>query len=272
MIKFSPTLTMQYDTAFSPFTAAQFDQGLQWAKASGFDGVEVCISNYNGVDIPALKAKLDALELGCSTISTGQARTLEKIALLSADATAVERTQQRFYQHIDAAAVLGSKVTMGLLRGLGVPENQTAQKKLLAEQMKPIVEYADKKGVTIIFEGINRYETALLCSAAEAAEFVRVYLGNPDCVGVLWDVFHANIEDPSMEAAIEAIGDKLKHVHFADSNRWFPGYGHIDFDGVYKMLKARGYSEYCSFECNNLPSVEAVRTNAGPFIRHLRAL
>lgn len=268
-MKFSPTLTLQYDTAFSPFTAAEFDEGLQWAKASGFDGVEICISNYNGIDIPALKAKLDALELGVSTLSTGQARTLEKIALLS-DPVSVRRTQQRFYEHIDAAAVLGSKVTMGLLRGLGVPENQEGQKKLLAEQMKPIVEYADKKGVTIIFEGINRYETALLCSAAEAAEFVRVYLGNPDCVGVLWDVFHANIEDPSMEAAIEAIGDKLKHVHFADSNRWFPGYGHIDFEGVCRMLKARGYSEYCSFECNNLPSVEVVRNNAGPFIQRLR--
>ena len=271
MIKFSPTLTLQYDTAFSPFTAARFDEGLQWAKDSGFDGVEICISNYNGIDIPALKEKLDKLQLGVSTLSTGQARTLEKIALLS-DPVSVERTQQRFHQHIDAAAILGSKVTMGLLRGLGVPENQEAQKKLLAEQMKPIVEYADKKGVTVIFEGINRYETALLNSAAEAAEFVRVYLGNPDSVGVLWDVFHANIEDPSMEAAIDAIGDKLRHVHFADSNRWFPGYGHIDFEGVYQMLKARGYSDYCSFECNNLPSVEAVRTNAGPFIQRLRSL
>lgn len=272
MIKFSPTLTLQYDTPFSPFAAAEFDAGLQWAKASGFDGVEVCISNYDGVDVPALKAKLDALGLGCSTLSTGQARTLEKIALLSPDPTAVQRTQQRFYQHIDAAALLGSKVTMGLLRGLGVPENQEAQKRLLAEQMKPIVDYADQKGVTIIFEGINRYETALLCSAAEAAEFVRVYLGDPDCVGVLWDVFHANIEDPSMEAALDAIGDKLKHVHFADSNRWFPGHGHIDFEGICRMLNARGYGEYCSFECLNLPSREYIRTNAGDYIRRLRTL
>lgn len=272
MIRFSPTLTMQYDTAFSPFSAAEFEAGLQWAKAAGFDGVEVCISHYHGLDIPALRARLDELGLGCSTLSTGQSRTLENLSLLHEDAAQVKATQQRLMEHIDAAALLGSKVTLGLLRGLGTVGNEAAQKKRLAEAMKPLVEYAAQKDVTLVLEAINRYETALLNSVEETASFIRDDLGGPTQVKILWDVFHANIEDVSMAAAAKAAGSRLGHVHFADSNRMFPGYGHIDFAEVYRLLLAMGFDGYISFECLNRPSVQAVREQSAGFIAGLRKI
>ena len=45
MMKFSSTMTIQYDTIFSPFTAAQYPEALDWLRDSGFDAAEVCISH-----------------------------------------------------------------------------------------------------------------------------------------------------------------------------------------------------------------------------------
>jgi sugar phosphate isomerase/epimerase len=269
LIKFSATVTCQYDSIFSPFKAAEFDKALNWLEQSGFDGAELCISNYDSIDINELKQKLDLHGLGCSTISTGQACGLEDLSLTHQDAKKRLETQRRVFQHIDAAAILNSMVTIGYLRGTSHSGNIKEKEKLLAESMLPCLEYAARHNVTLLLEPINRYEISLLNNAEETIEF---YNGFEDTnnLGILWDTFHANIEDAGFESAIALLGTKLKHVHLADSNRNFPGYGHIDFDLIYSHLQTINYDGYLSFECLNQPSVEIVQTNAGAFIQRLR--
>ena len=46
VMKFSATVTLQYDTIFSPFSVTDYVKGLDWIKENGFDGAELCISNY----------------------------------------------------------------------------------------------------------------------------------------------------------------------------------------------------------------------------------
>ena len=105
MMKFSSTMTIQYDTIFSPFTAAQYLEALDWLRDSGFDAAEVCISHYRDLDVEGFKAELDRRGLACSNISTGQARTLEHITLLD-DGETLERAQERLMEHIRAAKIL----------------------------------------------------------------------------------------------------------------------------------------------------------------------
>lgn len=268
-MKFSGTLTVQYDTVFSPFYASQYNEGLDWIEKSGFDGAELCISNYEGLDIPAIHAELERRHLGCSTISTGQSRALENISLLHTG-DALRKAQERMIQHIDAASILGSKVTLGLLRGLGTPGAEKEERLTLAKNMEPIVDYACQKHVTIILEAINRYETSLFNSADGVMDFIEKDLANAECMGVLWDIFHANIEDAHFDEAIDRMGKRLGHVHMADSNRMFPGYGHIDFIAIAKKLAVSGFDQYMSYECLNRPSVEVVRQESGAFINKLR--
>ncbi len=271
-MRFSSTVTLQYDTIFSAFSHGDFLKGLDWLKESGLDSAEICISNYNGVDVEKIKDELDKRGLGCSTLSTGQARGLEGLSLIGVPADVTKKTQERFMQHIDAAAVLGSKVTIGLMRGLGSQATEKQDLKDLSEAMKPLIDYASKKGVTLLLEAINRYETALLNSAESTLDFIKGDLGDPDCVGILWDLFHANIEDIGYGRSIERMGKKLQHIHIADSNRMFPGYGHTDFAAILKAVKDTGYTEYCSFECLNLPSLETVLKETGPWVQQMRKL
>ncbi len=269
-MKFSATVPLQYDTVFSPYQASEWLKGLDWICDSGLDGAELCISHYENIDLNRIKEQLDQRGLECSTISTGQARGLEGLSLIGVSSELCKKTQDRFKQHIDAASILKSKVTVGLMRGIGSAQTSTKDLAQLREAMLPLVDYADKKGVVLCLEAINRYETALLNSAQATLDFVQNTLGDPDCVGVLWDLFHANIEDQSFDQSICLLGDKLQHVHLADSNRMFPGYGHLDFASILGQLKARGFSNYCSFECLNQPTLEIVLKETGPWVESMR--
>lgn len=271
-MKFSATVTLQYPTIFSAFSAEAYVQGLDWIRDSGLDGAELCISHYQGLDLGLIRAQLQERGLGCSTLSTGQSRSLEGLSLIGVTPDIRKRTQQRLLEHIDAAAYLGSKVTIGLLRGLGSTASVDRDLQELAEAMKPIIEHADRRGVTLCLEAINRYETALLNSSEAAMDFIENGLGNPDCVGILWDLFHANLEDADLYACLGKMGKKLAHVHLADSNRMFPGYGHMDMKGILKAIKESGYTGYASFECLNLPDRETVLRETGHWVDSIRQL
>ena len=67
-------------------------------------------------------------------------------------------------------------------------------------------------------------------------------------LGLLLDTFHMNIEEPSVIESIKAARDRLFHFHVADSNRWYPGAGHIDFKSILETLESIGYSRFVSAE------------------------
>lgn len=271
-MKFSATVTLQYPTIFSTFSAENYVEGLDWIRDSGLDGAELCISHYRGLDLGLIRAQLQERGLGCSTLSTGQSRSLEGLSLIDVTSDIRKKTQQRLFEHIDAAAYLGSRVTIGLLRGLGSAASADRDRQELAEALKPVIDHADNRGVILCLEAINRYETALLNSAEATMDFIENELGNPDCVGILWDLFHANLEDADLYACIELMGKKLAHVHLADSNRMFPGYGHTDIKGILKAVKESGYTGYASFECLNLPDRDTVLRETGRWVESIRQL
>jgi len=85
----------------------------------------------------------------------------------------------------------------------------------------------------------------------------------------LIDTYHMNIEEASMEKAIEQAGQLLGHVHLVDSNRCAPGMGHIQFQPILETLMKIGYSGYLSGEFLPLPDDE---TAARTFLTHIRPL
>lgn len=261
-MKKSATIPLQYDTGFSPFKASEFDEALEWLQSSGFDGIEICISEPLKVDVDSLLKKLDDHRLGVSAISTGQARSLEGIHLTHEDVDKRRSAVERVKQHIDLSEKIKyPAVTIGLLRGLGDITQKNEQLRILAESLIECCEYAEKKNVRIMIEPINRYETVLLNSVEETLNFIND-LGNFNCLGVLYDTFHSNIEDKDMTEAIKLIGDRLFHVHLADSNRGLPGYGHTDFNSIYKALEETGYKGYVSLETLNMPDKNYIKKNA----------
>ena len=113
-----------------------------------------------------------------------------------------------------------------------------------------ICDYAQERNVPIAIEPINRFEgiCGFLNSMVEARSIAdEVGRG----LGVMADFFHVNIEDGPVTESLRLAGDKLMHIHLADSNRQAPGTGHIDFLDVQRTLNAMSYDGY--FAVDSVP-------------------
>ena len=121
--------------------------------------------------------------------------------------------------------------------------------------MQIVARAAGAHDVRLAIEPINRYETDLINNVVDALSLIDEIGANN--IGVLFDTFHANIEEPRIETGMMVCRSRLFHVHLADSNRWCPGAGHTDFGRVMATLKGMKYAGWVSAEI--LPKPEMFR-------------
>ena len=122
-------------------------------------------------------------------------------------------------------------------------------------------------GIRLALEPINRYETTLINNVEQGMDLIE-HVGAEN-FGFLLDTFHMNIEEPSIEKSIRKCGKRIFHFHLADSNRWYPGAGHINFQSILTALKDTGYQGFISGEFLPKPDVD---TAASENITYLRLL
>lgn len=262
MIRRSATIPLQYDTSVSPFYVKEFDEALVWLNENEFDGIELCIAEPAKVNDRELVLKLNRLNLKVPTISTGQSRALEGISLTDESKGKRDMATQRIKEHIHLATSIGCPfVTIGLIRGTADNENKIKALDLLQKELEICLQYAIQQGVSLLIEPINRYETSLINSCEEALDFINRMYGCAN-IGILYDTFHSNMEDRDMQQAIESSRDRIFHVHLADSNRWLPGEGHINFNGIIGLLQKLEYKGFVSLETSNLPDRNFIKQNA----------
>jgi 5-keto-L-gluconate epimerase len=266
-MKFSVVLSLQ----LAQFQAVAFKGNLEdnLAKIAGwgYDGVELAIRDPQAVDAEDLAAQVAAHGLAVPAIGTGQAWGEEHLSYSDPDRavrrTAIERTKA----HIPVARRLDALIIIGLLRGLVRPGVSRAQAlDWVIDALAECCAEAALSGVRIALEPINRYETTLVNTVAEGLALIdRV---GADNLGLLFDTFHANIEEPSLEESLLAAGDRLFHVHVADSNRWYPGAGHLDFAQILGVVAHSGYGGFVSGEFMPRPDADTAAARA---IAHLRS-
>lgn len=108
------------------------------------------------------------------------------------------------------------------------------------KSMKEIIKTAEACGVTYCVEAVNRFETCIINTAAEALAYIEE-IDSPN-IGVLLDTYHMNIEENSIGDAIRLVGaDRMKNFHTGENNRTAPGRGHLDWDEIFGALAEIGY-------------------------------
>jgi sugar phosphate isomerase/epimerase len=234
----------------------------------GYDGVELAVRDPALVNAGELERVISSNGLVVPAIGTGQAWGEEGLSFTSDDETIRRAAIERISSHIPLAAHLDAVVILGLIRGI-TPEGQTHERSMefLVEAIRACAAAAAGTGVRFALEPMNRYETDLIHSAAQGLDLIdRV---GADNFGLLLDTFHMNIEDAVIEDSIRAAGDRIFHFHVADSNRWHPGAGHLDFRSILAVLAETGYQGYVSGEFMPFPDAD---TGARRAIAHLRPL
>ena len=259
-------------THAAAFEAVAFKGDLEANVAKvagwGYDGVELAIRDPRLVDAGDLARIVGGHGLAVPAIGTGQAWGQEGLSFTS-DVEATRRAAiERVKSHVPLAARLGAVVIVGLVRGI-TPKGQTHGRSLeyLVEAIRECAAAAAGTGVRFALEPLNRYETDLVHTVAEGLELVE-RIGS-DRFGLLLDTFHMNIEESVVEDSIRTCGDRIFHFHVADSNRWHPGAGHLDFASILEALAATGYAGFVSGEFMPLPDADRAAQRG---VAHLRNL
>jgi sugar phosphate isomerase/epimerase len=124
---------------------------------------------------------------------------------------------------------------VGKVAAMDTPEQEWAW---AVESLKEVYVHAQKEGIRMALEPLNRFETNFL-NRADQAMLLAEEVG-PDC-GVCIDTFHLNIEEANMIEAIKSTKERLVDFHVADNNRMACGMGALDWPLIVSTLKEIGY-------------------------------
>jgi len=169
---------------------------------------------------------------------------------ISADSANRQAAVEYLKWAIDCSAAVGSNVLCGpFYQPLGVFTGQAPteeEKQHAAEVHRQAADIAAKANVTLAVEFLNRFECYFLNTMADAADYVRSV--NHPSIGVLYDTFHANIEEKDPVGCISKDMGVIKHIHISENDRGTPGKGHIDWPGTFKALRSGGYDDWMVVE------------------------
>lgn len=265
-------LAMVLSTHAAKFQAVafkgDFEENVAKIAGFGYQGVELAIRDPKLVNPEELKAVVSRYDLRVPAIGTGQAWGEERLSFTSDDPDVRRAAIERIKSHIPLAAEFGASVILGLIRGIS-PQGQSHEQSMdyLVAALQECSAAAAPHGVKYALEPLNRYETDLIHTVADGLDLIeRVGAGN---FGLLLDTFHMNIEEPSIENSIKMCGERIFHFHVADSNRWHPGAGHLDFGSILAALFETGYQGWVSGEFMPVPDAD---TGAQRSIEYLRGL
>jgi sugar phosphate isomerase/epimerase len=221
--------------------------------------------SHSGVAARARRAGLDGVELfgDIDSVDPVEAREvfadqgLEIFSITPADADishpdrTVRQSELDYYERLmDFASAIGSPLVSchGQVGRIKPVSTQAEEDELLLDATRQICGFAEKRGLTVVFELLNRYETHQIRTVAEGLALLdTVQAGN---LRLLPDAYHMNIEESDPAAALRAGGRHIGLYHAADSNRCGIGGAHVDFAAQIRALDEIGYEGPVILETN----------------------
>lgn len=226
----------------SPFATATDLDLVGHAAELGADVFEVAVEQLELVDGAALRAELERHGLGAVVCGAfGPDRDIG-----SAAAAKAERTKAYVVGLMDLAVVLGAGVvcgpiygSVGLARPLPAAERK-AEFDRVAAGLRELGAEADRRGVALALETLNRFETDRLNVVEQGLRLCDAV--GSDAVGLHLDTFHMHLEEKDSAAALRLAGERLYHFHACENDRGVPGTGQVAWEPVMDALKGLGYA------------------------------
>ncbi len=229
---------------------------LESLKNMGFDGVELPIFDL-AVDKWAQWGKiLDefGLERTAVTVRGEEDNPISADASVRAQGTENNKLTLDCCQAVGAQTLVGPyHSALGVFSGQGPTQDEW---RYGVESMRAVAEHAEKAGVMLGLEYLNRFETYLLTCAADTVRFVQD-VNHPNC-RMMYDTFHANIEEKDVAEAIRVAAPHTVHVHISENDRSTPGAGSIDWATNFDTLREVGYDGWMMIEAFGLALPELV--------------
>jgi D-psicose/D-tagatose/L-ribulose 3-epimerase len=226
-------------------------------REKGFDGVEIARFDFAGFPAAEIRrvCEREGLRTTFCTALTGDQ------SLISADQDIRRRTREHLRTAISTAADTGAETLAGpMCSAVGFHTGQRPtddEWKHAVEGLQSLIPVLDEYGMTLAHEPLNRFETYFINTAADAVRLCE-QVDHPR-VGILFDTFHANIEEKNPGEALASTGKWLKHVHTCENDRGTPGSGHVPWQDVFGAIERIGYDGWLVIESfgSRIPEIAA---------------
>ena len=211
-------------------------------KAWGADFVELAVLHPEELDVSALSRALGDAGMENNPVC-GMFPPQHD---LRGDATQQKSCLDYTRRLIDLAAALGSKTVAGPFYScvgrchLHTKDKKRAQFALVAGHLRTLCAEAEKVGVNIAIEPLNRFETDFINTLAQARRLIEA-VGSP-ALKIHADTFHMHIEEDHSATAVREAGALIGHMHASASHRGIPGRDQVDWTGVFQALREINYS------------------------------
>jgi D-psicose/D-tagatose/L-ribulose 3-epimerase len=242
-------MTMRYAVHAYAWTSSWSNDDLaiiDHAASLGLDAVEIPLMELDAVDPEAIRARAE--RAGVDLITS--VACAEDTDPSSEDARVREAARDFLLGCVDATAAMGATVFTGVTySALGRRLNRrpdTADMRHAAEVLRAVAVHAAERDVTLGIEPVNRYESFLVNTAAQALELMEL-IGEP-AVAIHLDAYHMNIEEDDFRAPVELVAEHLVHFHLSESHRGVPGRGTVDWEAIMGALGDAGYDGYVGLE------------------------
>ena len=159
------------------------------------------------------------------------------------------RTSDYFLQLVDLCADLGGAVLV-----IGSPKQRSLLPGVTRERawdftkevFRPVLDPAEKRGVTLAFEPLGPAETDFVNTVAEAKRLVD-QIGHPN-FRINLDVKAMSSESMSIPDVIRSAKGYVAHVQVNDPNLLGPGMGDVKYEPIVAALREVGYDGWLSVE------------------------
>jgi D-psicose/D-tagatose/L-ribulose 3-epimerase len=231
---------------------------LEDIKATGYDGVEIPVFEGEPNDYAQLAEMLDEIGLERTAITVVPTEATNPLA----EDPATRRAAVAYINHcVDCSRALGAEQLAGPLQqtlGYFSGEAPSDRERARAREVHLAAgDYAADRGVRLVLEAVNRFETYFANTMGDLAAYLDT-LGHPAVTG-MYDTFHANIEERDPVAALSANARHVSYVHVSENDRGVPGRGHVPWADTFSTLKRIGYDGWLTIEAfgRGLPELAA---------------
>lgn len=222
------------------------------AAELGFDAIEIFPPGPEAIDVAATRKLLSDHGLKFAAMGTGAGWVKHKLHLTHPDAAIRSQAKDFIRSIIDTAGPLGAPAIIGSMQGRwGESVSRDQGFAWLGEALVELGTHAKQYNVPLIYEPLNRYETNY-CTTMEMGVKLLKDSGATNAV-LLADLFHMNIEEADLPAAIRAGAGYIGHIHLVDSNRRPAGMGHLDLAPISAALGDIKYDRALSAEALPYP-------------------
>jgi D-psicose/D-tagatose/L-ribulose 3-epimerase len=232
---------------WTDYVTEEHDGLLDQIKGMGYDAVEIPVFLTDNVKpYERLGKRLQSLGLRATAVTV--------MGPLSNPIAPEAEVREAAVNHLDRVMECGQAFGCEILCGplhsaIGVFSGQGPTEEEFKRGVDTLHRAAEKaaaRNIRMALEYLNRFENYFLTTAEQTRRVVRA-VEHPNC-RMMYDSFHAHIEEKDQARAIVASAAETIHIHISENDRGTPGTGQVDWDSVFRGLKESKYDGFLTIE------------------------